>query len=54
VLLLRVFFDEILMRGLSMLAQFSLVVVALALLRREFLQQTVTQDVTEAADPARA
>jgi hypothetical protein len=54
VLLLRVFFDQLLMRGLSMLAQFAVVVVAFALLRREFLQHPVTQDVSEAVGPARA
>jgi hypothetical protein len=54
VLLLRVFFDELLMRGLSMLAQFAVVVVAFALLRREFLQQTVRRDISETAEPAGA
>jgi hypothetical protein len=54
VLLLRVFFDQILMRGLSMLAQFAFVVVALALLRREFLQKTIEPEVSESAAPVEA
>ena len=52
--LLRVFFDPILLRGLSMLAQFAFVVAALALLRRELVQQTVEPEVSRAAAPVEA